>query len=73
MVELIIFGSVSLLLVLVIYPAILYLKYGFGKWFYHDTLKWHLPSGEYHGSNQFVCKHCGKIISREEKQERIKK
>ena len=46
-------------------PIILYEKFGWFKWFYHDVLQWHEPIDEFEfdGCNaKSVCKHCGKEI-----------
>ena len=48
-------------------PAGIYIKFGIGKWFYHDLLGWHEPDAkevvEYDGVNTHcVCRHCKKHI-----------
>jgi hypothetical protein len=47
--------------------ALLYLKFGLFKKFYHDILKWHKPHNEYDSefdgcSFHNTCKYCGKEI-----------
>ena len=46
--------------------SLLYLRFGFLKFYYHDLLGWHKPdeSTEYHdGCSQCAkCKYCGKDI-----------
>ena len=46
-------------------PMILYLEFGWFKWFYHDVLGWHEPTDEkeFDGcSLNSKCKYCGKEI-----------
>ena len=54
-----------ILLFLIYVPALLYLKFGWFKNFYHNILKWHRPSEkmDFDGcSLHTVCKHCSKEI-----------
>ena len=57
--------AAAALIVVMIVTAILYLKAGWFKWFYHGVLGWHEPKDEekYDGcSYTSVCKYCGKRI-----------
>lgn len=56
------------LLVLNIVGALLYLRFGIFKLFYHDVLEWHRPDEHIEesfdgASFHCVCKHCGKKIT----------
>lgn len=45
--------------------SILYFKFGWLKWFYHDLLNWHQPNNKqgFNGSSfTSECKYCGKHI-----------
>lgn len=57
----VLFGFISIFYV----PIILYEKFGWFKWFYHDILGWHKPTAEidFDGCNaNSHCKYCGKEI-----------
>ena len=49
--------------------SILYFKFGFLKFFYHDLLGWHRPDDStqtFDGiSERAICKYCGKVILRD--------
>ena len=51
--------------VIIFMTAILYFRFGWFKFFYHDVMAWHLPI-EKQGFNgcsfTSICKHCGKDI-----------
>ena len=50
---------------LIYIPVLLYFKFDWFKYFYHDVLGWHRPieSQDYDGcSFTSKCKHCGKDI-----------
>ena len=49
-------------------PMILYLEFGWFKWFYHDVLGWHEPEDYLWWNGNIVhsyCKYCHKEILRD--------
>lgn len=60
-------GLVITVCLIVWIPVFLYLKFGIGKWFYHDFLGWHTP-GKYSAitsdgvNTHSTCKYCHKRI-----------
>lgn len=58
---------ISITVIMAIIPILgfVYISTGIGKWFYHDILKWHIPSNKENFDGWFyhtTCKYCDKKI-----------
>ena len=43
--------------------GLIYLNTGFGKWFYHDIMEWHMPDPDKTDEKgEPVCRYCGHRI-----------
>ena len=56
---------IAIILFTIVFGDLLYMWRGLGKWFYHDILRWHMPTDSqgFDGcSFTSTCKYCGKEI-----------